>query len=83
MVELMSRLVEEWTDIQTHKTDRTDGIVVEWVDESTDDSKAKETRHTGISTHSESPRPGYNFKRKPDLFRKFPQLLHTPKLRLK
>jgi len=51
VVELMSRLVEEWKDVQTHKTDRTDGIF-EWVDESTDYSKAKETRYIGVSTHS-------------------------------
>jgi len=29
-----------------------DGTVVEWVDESTDNSKAKETRHLGVSAHS-------------------------------
>jgi hypothetical protein len=49
VVELMSRLAEEWKDVQTHKTDRTGGIS-EWVDESTDYSKAKETRHIGVST---------------------------------
>jgi len=29
-----------------------DEIVFEWVDESTDNSKAKETCHVGVSVHS-------------------------------
>jgi hypothetical protein len=56
----LSRLVDECKDVKTNKTGRTNGIF-EWVDESTDYSKAKKTRHIGLAL-TQSPSPGYKFK---------------------
>jgi len=56
-----------------------DRTVVEWVDELTDNSKAKETRHLQVALIHSLQVPAINSNMKPDLFSKFPQLLQTPK----
>jgi hypothetical protein len=60
--------MERRTDRHIKQIGRKDGIVVECVDESTDNSKVKETRHVGVSTHSQSPSSGNNFKDKTKRF---------------